>query len=276
MKELAGRTAVVTGGGSGIGRGICLALAGRDMNVVVADIEGDAAETVAQELTGKGGRAIGHRVDVTDESSLEALREAAFEAFGTVQVLSNNAGVILPMEPLAAKSAADWEYVFSVNVFGIVKSVQAFLPHLVEQGEGHIVNTASMAGLVSIPTMPIGIYTSSKYACVGYSEMLRGELEGTGVGVSVLCPGMEVSNLTATSARNRPATFGGPESTATPEAPADLQARMMPAETCGEIVARGIEQDLFHILTHPDARAMVEARFEALQRDFDAAERNVP
>ncbi len=276
MKELGGRTAVVTGGGSGIGRGICLALAGRDMNVVVADIEADAAQGVAKELTDRGARAIAQPVDVTDEASLDALRDAAFDAFGTVQLLSNNAGVILPMEPLAAKSAADWEYVFSVNVFGIVKSVQAFLPHLIEQGEGHIVNTASMAGLVALSAMPIGIYTASKYACVGYSEMLRGELEGTGVGVSVLCPGMVASNLTATSARNRPAAYGGPADSAAAEAPAEIQAQMMPAETCGEIVARGVEHDLLHILTHPGARAMVEARFEALQRDFDAAERNVP
>lgn len=276
MKDLAGRTAVVTGGGSGIGRGICLALASRDMNVVVADIEADAAEAVAQELVGKGSRAIGHEVDVTSESSLGALRNAAFEAFGTVQVLSNNAGVIVPMEPLAEKTTADWEYVFSVNVFGIVKSVQAFLPHLVEQGEGHIVNTASMAGLVALPTLPIGIYTASKYACVGYTEMLRGELAGTGVSASVLCPGMVASNLTATSARNRPGAYGGPEKTAPPETPSDLAAQMMSPETCGEIVARGIESDLLHILTHPESRGMVEARFEGLRSDYEAAARNHP
>ncbi len=269
MKDLQGRNAVVTGGGSGIGRGIALALSRQGMNVVVADIEGDTAGAVADEIKSAGGQAVGATVNVTEEESLAALQGTAQEAFGPTHVLSNNAGVLVPMEPMTSQTDADWQYVFSVNVFGIVKSVQAFLPGMRKLGEGHIVNTASMAGLIALPIMPIGIYTASKYACVGYTEMLRGELSGTGISASVLCPGMVKSNLTATSARNRPGAFGGPDDGPEGEAPPEIEARMMPAETVGEIVVRGIQSDRLHIITHPDT-SQIEARFKGLMADFEA------
>ncbi len=269
MKELRGKAAVVTGGGSGIGRGIALALGREEMSVMVADIEAASAEAVSKEIVESGGRALATRVDVTSEASLDELCQRSLSALGAVHLLSNNAGVLVPMEAMRTKTTADWEYVFSVNVFGIVKSVQAFLPGMLEQGEGHVVNTASMAGLVALPTLPIGIYTASKYACVGYTEMLRGELAGTGVSASVLCPGMVKSNLTATSARNRPDTFGGPD--AVPGAtPPDMEARMMDAAVVGEIVVRGVREDRLHLITHPESRALVEQRFRGLLDDFDA------
>jgi len=270
MRELAGRAAVVTGGGSGIGRGIALALAAEGVRVMVADIEEPAAARVAAEIVQRGGEAHAVRVDVTEQGSLDALREQTRELCGPVQLLSNNAGVILPLARMAEQTLADWEYVFSVNLFGIVKSVQTFLPELVEQGEAHVVNTASLAGLVAIPSLPIGIYTASKYACVGYTEMLRGELAGTGVSASVLCPGMVQTNLVATSARNRPERFGGPDAES---GEMELRPQMMAAEEVGPIVVRGIREDRLHILTHPQGRGQVEARFRALLDDFDAAER---
>ncbi|MEN8162304.1 MAG: SDR family NAD(P)-dependent oxidoreductase [Myxococcota bacterium] len=132
-------------------------------------------------------------------------------------------------------------------------------------------NTIRAKGLVAVPGFPIGPYVTSKYACVGYTESLRGELAGEGIGVSVLCPGMVASNLTATSARNRPAHLGSqPGAPAGGTADSELAARMMKAEDVGPIVVRGIRENRLHILTHPNARPQVEKRFAAILADFEA------
>jgi NAD(P)-dependent dehydrogenase (short-subunit alcohol dehydrogenase family) len=268
LKELRNRIAVVTGAASGIGRGIALALAGEGMQVAVGDLDAAGAEAVAGEL---GAGAFPLVLDVTSNASLEAGAEAV-AARGGAALLVNNAGVMLPLEPMAEASDADWEYVLGVNLLGVVKCVRAFLPQLrAHAPEAHIVNTASMGGLVTVPGFPIGVYVTSKYACVGYTECLRGELAGEGIGVSVLCPGMVASNLTATSARNRPERLG-PQSGAPAggAAPADIAARMMKAEDVGPIVVRGIRENRLHILTHPNARPQVEKRFASILADFEA------
>jgi NAD(P)-dependent dehydrogenase (short-subunit alcohol dehydrogenase family) len=165
-----------------------------------------------------------------------------------------------------------------VNVLGVVKTVDAFLPALrASAPDAHIVSTASLGGLVSEVRAPIGAYTASKYACVGYSEMLRAELEGAGIGVSVLCPGVVASNLMGTSAENRPAAFGEQAAPRLePEVGGNAAARLadfaMPAEDVGPIVVRAIRANRFHVLTHPQARPLVEGRFRALLEDFDFAE----
>jgi NAD(P)-dependent dehydrogenase (short-subunit alcohol dehydrogenase family) len=268
MQELYGRTAVVVGGGQGIGRGIALALGGEGMRVAVLDLEEEAAQQVASELRGTGVEAFAHDCDVTSEASLAAAAANVERLFGPVHVLSNNAGVSLPQGPLSEKTDADWQWAFSVNLFGIVKSVQAFLPGMRAHGEGgHIVNTSSMAGLVAIPDLEVGVYTASKYACNGYCEILRAELAPHGIGVSVLCPGLVDTNLAATSARNRPDRFGGPlpEPEAMPEA---MRAHAMAPEAVGPIVVRGIRANRSHILTHPAiAIPLVSARFEAIRKD---------
>lgn len=268
MKELRNRVAVVTGAASGIGRGIALALAAAGMKVAVADVDGAGAEAVAQEL---GGGAFPLQLDVTSNESLEAAAKQVAAA-GGASLLVNNAGVMLPLRPMREASDADWEYVLSVNLLGIVKCVRAFLPQLrAHAPEAHVVNTASMGGLVAVPALPLGVYVTSKYACVGYSESLRGELAPEGIGVSVLCPGMVVSNLMSSSARNRPAHLGdqvGPPPGSTPDG--DAAARMMKAEDVGPVVVRGILENRVHIITHPQGRASVEKRFGAILADFDA------
>ena len=275
MQDLQGRTAVVTGGGSGIGRGIALALAGEGMSVVVADIERAPAAAVAEEIQQRGGKAAAVECDVTREESLAEAAQEAAAAFGAIHVLSNNAGVILTPSPLEEASITDWEWVFSVNFFGIIKSVNAFLPALRAHGEpAHIVNTASMAGIVTIPGLQVGVYGASKYACVSYSETLRAELAPERIGVSVLCPGMIESNLAATSARNRPADFGGPlpvpsvggirKETAPPG------NRVLTGEECGRVVVGGIREDRLHIITPPESLPLIEQRFEGLRADYAA------
>lgn len=268
MERLEGRTAVVIGGAQGIGRGIALALADERMQVAILDIEAPAAERTAAELAAKGVRAIGLRVDVTDEASLARAAAAVEAALGPVAVLSNNAGVSAPQGPIAEKTDADWQWVFSVNLFGIVKAVQAFLPGMRRHGQGgHIVNTSSMAGLIAVPELMVGVYTASKYACTAYCEILRAELAPEGIGVSVLCPGLIDTELSKTSARNRPERFGGP--LPVPGAmPAEMRAVAMQPEEVGPIVVRGIRANRLHVLTHPEMSIpMVEARFATIRED---------
>jgi NAD(P)-dependent dehydrogenase (short-subunit alcohol dehydrogenase family) len=274
VKDLAGKTAVVIGGGHGIGRGIALALARESTNVAVLDIEADSASQVAEELRALGVRSLAQQCDVTKIESLASCESAVTAELGPVHILSNNAGVSAPQGPIAEKSDLDWQWVFSVNVFGIVHSVQAFLPGMRSHGQGgHIVNTSSTAGLVAVPDLEVGIYTASKYACNGYSEILRAELASDGIGVSVLCPGLIATDLARTSARNRPAEFGGsmPEPAAMPS---EMARQAMQAEEVGPIVIRGIKGNRLTILTHPEIVVpMTQARFDQIRSDGDAEER---
>jgi NAD(P)-dependent dehydrogenase (short-subunit alcohol dehydrogenase family) len=277
MEDLKGRVAVVTGGGSGIGRGLSLGLAAEGMTVAVADLQTANAEAVAAEIEASGGRAFAVGVDVTSAPSLATAAKEVVARAGGVNLLCANAGVLGRIGPLADHTIEDWEYTLSVNVLGVVKTVDAFLPALRESApDAHIVTTASLGGLVSEVRAPIGAYTASKYACVGYSEMLRAELAGRGIGVSVLCPGVVASNLVGTSAENRPDAFGeqgAPQ--LTPEGGGNDAARLadfaMPAERVGPIVIRAIRANRFHVLTHPQTRRLVEERFHGMLEDFDFA-----
>jgi NAD(P)-dependent dehydrogenase (short-subunit alcohol dehydrogenase family) len=269
MNDLSGRVAVVTGGGSGIGRGVALGLGAEGMTVAVADVQLANARAVAAEVESAGGRAFAIGVDVTSADSLAAVAKEVVARAGGVNVLCANAGVLARVGSLAEHTIGDWEYTLSVNVLGIVKTVAAFLPALRESApDAHVVTTASLGGLVSDVRAPIGAYIASKYACVGYSEMLRAELAGVGIGVSVLCPGVVASNLMGTSAANRPDAFGAQ---ANPAPAAAGAVAAMPAEEVGPIVIRAIRANRFHVLTHPQTRPLVERRFRTMLEDFDFA-----
>jgi NAD(P)-dependent dehydrogenase (short-subunit alcohol dehydrogenase family) len=202
MDDLAGRTAVVTGGGSGIGRAIALELAGAGMHVVIADIEPAPARDVAAEVEALGTRALVVPTDVADFDAVQALADAAYAEFGAVHVVCNNAGVLI-FGDLQDLKIEDWNWLFGVNVFGVLNGIYAFLPRMLASGEpGHIVNTASIAALSGD-----GIYGVSKSAILNITETLRRDLEGTPIGVSALCPGMLNTKIVAAQ-RNRPASMG--------------------------------------------------------------------
>lgn len=267
MRELAGKTAVITGAGSGIGRALALTFAGQGMNVVVADIEADAAERVAGEVRAAGVRAIAARCDVADRADVGRLANTAYEAFGAVHLLCNNAGVV-SFHFVPEMTDADWDWVLSVNLHGVVHGVQAFLPRMLKQGTGgHIVNTSSIAGLFAGATPGIASYTTSKYAVVGLSESLRIDLEAENVGVSVLCPG-GVRTQIATAGRNRQAQYGGPDSSRGAVSSAIANVGLDPMEV-GAMVLRAVQENELYVLTDPATRAGVEARFQAILAAFD-------
>ncbi len=199
LPDLRGKVAVVTGGASGIGMGIARQLIAEGMQVVIGDIEAGLLRKAADDLG-----AVGILTDVSDLDSVRALARSATERFGTVHVVCNNAGVG-PLAAIADLTMADWHWIIGVNLYGVIHGVQTFLPVLqANEDGGHIVNTASMAGLVAPPRL--GAYSVTKFGVVALTEVLAAELAQTGskVGVSVLCPGVVRTNI-GTSSRNRPA-----------------------------------------------------------------------
>jgi len=263
LPDLAGKVAVVTGGASGIGKGIAAQLVAEGARVVIADIQRDAMETAAAEIG-----AAGVLTDVSDPASVDALAAAVLDRYGAVHVICNNAG-IGPLAPVADLTLDDWRWMIGVNLWGVIHGVHTFLPILKRNRDGgHIVNTASMAGLVAGPRL--GAYAAAKYGVVGLSEVLAAELaaDNSRVGVSVLCPGTVHTNI-GTSSRNRPADL--------PDAgfkDIDIELEdnpryrwIYPADA-GAVVVRAIKRGDLYALTHPDWYPMVATRHEAIAEAF--------
>lgn len=274
MQELEGRVAVITGAGSGIGEALAHACAAANMRVVVSDIEEKQAERVAGAVRLAGGEARAVRTDVSKREDVDQLAEFAYDTFGAVHLLCNNAGVLV-LGPLQSASQADWDWVMSVNVYGLIHGIAVFLPRLSAQGgEAHIVNTASIAG-VCVLAPGMGVYTASKYAVVAISETLRAELESAGIGVSVLCPG-GVDTGIFNSARNRPAALGGATafgSAADPESLGDgaPPLALAPPKVIAERVIEAVKSNRLYIFTHPEMRPAVERRCSNMLAAFGAA-----
>lgn len=265
ISDVQGRVAVVTGGASGIGSGLCRSFAAAGMDVVVADIDAAGAEAVAEELAAGGVRALAQPVDVARRDSLEALAEVAFARMGAVHVLCNNAGVIVGGS-LQEATDEDWRWMLSVNLMGVVNGCQVFVPRLLDQDEpAHIVNTASVGGFIAGPGL--GIYCATKFAVVAVSDVLRMELADSVIGVSTLCPGGVRTNLIDAD-RNRP-----PELARTGGRADHLRGAIGegidPVEV-GAHVLRGIARDAQYIFTHPDYRPAFEHRTSAILSEFDA------
>lgn len=190
MKLKRGDVAVITGGASGIGFGLAEAVVARGGRVVISDIRADAAEAAASSLREAGAEAEAVAADVGDPESVRTLAETALEAFGSVQLLCNNAGLVSPNASMWEQTAQTWERMIKVKILGVVNGVRAFTPHLIRQGRGHILNTASSGGLAPLPGR--SPYTATMHAVVGLTETLNLELRqaAPGVGATVLCPGL--------------------------------------------------------------------------------------
>lgn len=211
MQDISGKTAIVTGAASGIGLGIATALAEAGANVVMADIQKEAVEAAAHALSGTNKQVMPVRIDVTlEQSVIDALSEAQ-RRFGKLHIACNNAGVPMHGTRLIDVPPEDWQFVVGVNLWGVIHGIRHFVPAILKHGEeGHIVNTASVAGFQNRRGTDQGPYSMTKYAVLSLSEALEHELEGSKIGVSVLCPGPIATNI-AHGARNRPDHLGGPQ-----------------------------------------------------------------
>jgi NAD(P)-dependent dehydrogenase (short-subunit alcohol dehydrogenase family) len=261
MKDLHGKVAVVTGGASGIGFGLAKKALALGMKVVIADIERSALDSAIGEL-GADKQLLGVVTDVSNSDAVQDLARQTEQAFGPAQLLFNNAGVG-GGGPLWEQTEADWQWVLGVNLGGVINGVRAFTPQMITQGEGHIVNTASIAGLMSAPGT--STYTVSKHAVVALSEVLYGDLRNAqaNVGVSVLCPSFVKTKIYAFE-RNRPGAKNlelTAEQQAIEEATAEFFSTALSPDAVAEKVFEAILNEQFYILTHPEGSVVqVEKR----------------
>lgn len=270
MKAFQGKVAVVTGAASGIGRALAERCAQEGMKVVLADIEEQALVQASQDLAAQGTQTLAVPTDVSQAGDVEELARKAFETYSEVHLLFNNAGVG-GGKTVWESTLADWEWVLGVNLWGVIHGIHFFVSRMLEQrSEGHIVNTASMAGLVSGPGQ--SIYKVSKHGVVTLSETLYYELalRGARLKVSVLCPGFVNTNV-LDSQRNRPARLQNApdgEKPFSPQAEAALQRVQqalrdgMPPRQVANIVFEAIREERFYILTHPTWKGAIQSRME--------------
>jgi NAD(P)-dependent dehydrogenase (short-subunit alcohol dehydrogenase family) len=268
MKDLRDKVAVITGGASGIGFASAEALAREGTKLVLADVEAKALEAAAAKLRAAGADAIGVVTDVTDRRAVEALADATWKHFGRADIVFNNAGVAVA-GAVASMTHEDWRWVIDVDLWGVIHGVEAFVPRLVEQGQGgHVLATASFAGLV--PNVGLGAYCVAKYGVVALMEVLHRELRANEIGSSVLCPMRVRTNIDA-SGRNRQVAYGGPEAQHYPKVEeGQMAGRTIGVEEVAALVVAGIRNNQLYLLPHEESREMIRRRFERIDRAFEA------
>ena len=261
MKDFEGKTAVVTGAASGIGRSLALAFAGRGANVVMADVEAGSLAAARDQVAAVGGEVIDVPTDVTKEDQVFALADTAWERFGAVHVVCNNAGVLIRGDTLDAERK-DWEWILGVNLWGVIHGVRAFVPRMRDSGEeGHIVNTASEAG--HFAGDGYGVYNTSKFAVVGLTESLARDLRNTKIGVSMLCPGQVETGIFTNT--NRPEDYQKDDEDALMDRRV-AENVMEPDDVAAKVIA-GIEAGALYVFSHEDeARMLIDKRNGRLMR----------
>jgi NAD(P)-dependent dehydrogenase (short-subunit alcohol dehydrogenase family) len=265
VRAFEGRVAVVTGAASGIGLALAQRFAAEGMKVVMADVEAAALDRAAATVRATAPAVLATRVDVSRAEDVERLAGETYAAFGAAHVVCNNAGVAV-IGAIHEHTLADWQWVLGVNLWGVIHGVRAFVPRMLADGdEGHIVNTASMAGLTTAPFM--SVYDVTKHGVVALSESMYKEFEMTGapLGVSVVCPGLIDTNITRSS-RNRPAELAeegkaGPMAQAFGQGLADRLTTGYPPSEVAEQVVRGIRNRRFYIVpAQPEVRQWASVR----------------
>jgi len=265
MKPLKGKIAAVTGAASGLGRSMALAFAAEGMDLALADVDEKGLKETEEAATRRGVRALRMPVDVSKAADVDALAERTLKELKAIHLVCNNAGVS-PLGAVWEASVADWQWILGVNLWGVIHGIRAFTPHLVAQNEGHIVNTASVAGLISPPGS--GAYNATKHAVVTLSESLYHDLRErkSAVGVSVLCPAYVPTGI-VDSERNRPKDL--PVSEKSKETLA-REAMLRKAVTSGKVsadqvaqaVVAAVKEERFYILTHARIKGAIQARME--------------
>ena len=267
MQDLNGKTAVITGGASGIGLATARLLAGEGMHLVLADIEQKALDAAVDEIASSDAEVIGVRTDVGELDQVQNLADQSFERFGAVHLVFNNAGIAV-FGPIQDMTHADWEWVIKVDLWGVIHGVEVFVPRMIAQDQGgHVINTASFAGLVA--NQGLGAYCVAKYGVVALSECLARDVKAHGIGVSVLCPMIVETNIND-SARNRPDELGGPERALdlTEEDMEKMQGRVIGVEGVAAKVVDAAKTGELYIHTHEEAREFIKRRFERIDRAF--------
>lgn len=277
MENLKGKTAFITGGASGIGLGIAKACAKAGMNVVIADMRQSALDEALSIFKQNDWPAVALRLNVTDREAYKEAADKAEEAFGSIHVLVNNAGIGCAGGPLWEVTHKDTDLAVSVNLIGVLNGIQEIVPRMIKHGEGgHIVSTASKAALLPVPGC--GLYNVTKAAVVGIMESLAEDLEGTNIGASAFCPGGYITNL-GMSSFEVTAELSGEKPVPPPQPPAQDDGEPMPAmaewndllrspDDAGERVVRGIQRNDLYILTHAEFKDGVRSRADAIIRAF--------
>jgi len=272
VQEFQGKTAFVTGAGSGIGLGMARTFARQGMNVVLCDIRRDGLDDALAQVNSLGAQAIAVEADVSVREQLEKAAAQAFEVFGKVHVLCSNAGISMHGVPIEKLPARDWEWVTGVNLYGVIHGFQIFIPHMRAHGEeSHIVNTASIGGFRMQPGWDTGPYSMTKYAVVALSEALEQDLEGSNIGISVFAPAA-VNTGIFRSGRARPQRMGGAFKREESEQFAHLLQEGLPPDVAGERVLRAIRKGEFYIFTHNWAKPLLEERHRRIEQAFDECE----
>jgi NAD(P)-dependent dehydrogenase (short-subunit alcohol dehydrogenase family) len=263
MENLRGKVAVITGGASGIGKAVATRAAAEGMKLVLADIEEPVLEETARALSADGAEVLAVVTDVSDAGSVRELRDRSLQHCGAAHLIHNNAGVGVG-GPIWEVTEQEWRWILGVNLWGVIHGINAFVPLLLEQGEGHVVNTASVAGLSSTPGL--GPYTATKHAVVAVSESLFKDLRAAGatIGVSVLCPAFVQTGI-ARSDRNRPDWAPEHDPASAGERTSFIQAMVdggIQPQTVADRVFDAVHDGTFYILTHPEVKPALALRHQ--------------
>jgi NAD(P)-dependent dehydrogenase (short-subunit alcohol dehydrogenase family) len=275
MKLRAGQVAVITGGGAGIGLAIAEEAAKRGLSVVLADIHQESLDLAESRIRDLGVDVLPVITDVTDPDALQDLAARTLARFGRVDLLCNNAGTVGKNMPTWEFERVEWEWILAVDYWGVLHGISAFVPHLVAQGSGHVLNVSSMAGISTVPLN--GPYNVAKHAVIALSDTLAADLrvQGVSVGVTVLCPGPTVTRLLQEGPRPRPERFQPAEDKGisprdNPGTFHSTAAQLAKAEDVAAAALEAVEADRFLMAPHPGSRQRVEEWMNRLLEDVEA------